>query len=361
MISILITLNKKVVLIAIISILLSVIIRAESTSVSVSASIENVVGVDVGDWVKYDIAATWVTNVSEVEPPAEYFEINNITWVKNTVLAISGTKITFQRLAHYNNGSETESTEYVDVETGDSSEIGVFMFIPRNLTEGSIVHASLNEHYSINETVVRTYMGVTRETNHLNVSTVYDDPEAAAITVITANYYWDKATGILCERPGLYVAIIENVLTSLAISETIVDTNLWESNIPPVAEAGPDQTTIEDTSVSFDASASHDPDGTIVSYEWDFGDGTNGIGITTTHIYKKPGTYVVTLTVKDATGNTSTDTMTVNVTGGETFPSSLILGVSATLIGVLAVLLLWIHKGKKLRRSKCARVDGRRK
>ncbi|MFQ6127060.1 MAG: hypothetical protein ACE5R6_20990, partial [Candidatus Heimdallarchaeota archaeon] len=86
---------------------MSVIIRAESTSVSVSASIENVVGVDVGDWVKYDIAATWVTNVSEVEPPAEYFEINNITWVKNTVLAISGTKITFQRLAHYNNGSET--------------------------------------------------------------------------------------------------------------------------------------------------------------------------------------------------------------------------------------------------------------
>jgi len=346
-------------LVATISVLLLCEIpRAESRSVSVSASVENVIAVNVGDWVEYDIAATWVTNVSEVEPPTEYFEINNITWVKNTVLAILGTKITFRRLAHYNNGSETESIEYVDVETGDSSEIGTFMYIPSNLTKGDIIHASPTEHYSINETILRTYMGVTRETNHLNVSTVYYETPSL-MTVFTANYYWDKATGVLCERPGLYVSYIENVLTSLSISENLTFTNLWASNLPPVAEAGSDQTVTKDTSVSFDASASHDPDGTIFICEWDFGDGTNGTGITTTHIYKKPGTYTVTLTVKDATGNISTDTMTVNVTGGETFPSSLVLGVSVTVIGFFAVLLLWRHKGKKPKRS--VRAHGRRK
>lgn len=59
----------------------------------------------------------------------------------------------------------------------------------------------------------------------------------------------------------------------------------------------------EDHVVTFDASASYDPDGTIVSYEWDFGDGTNGSGMIVTHVYRwstppKPP-YSVKLTVTD--------------------------------------------------------------
>jgi len=54
--------------------------------------------------------------------------------------------------------------------------------------------------------------------------------------------------------------------------------------------------------VTFDASASYAPGehgGTIDSYEWDFGDGTNSVGQTVTHTYRKPGTYSVELTVMD--------------------------------------------------------------
>ncbi len=54
--------------------------------------------------------------------------------------------------------------------------------------------------------------------------------------------------------------------------------------------------------VRFDASASNDPDGTIVSYEWAFGDGSSGTGQTTTHTYADAGSYTPRLTVTDERG-----------------------------------------------------------
>src|SRR5438876_416100 len=52
-------------------------------------------------------------------------------------------------------------------------------------------------------------------------------------------------------------------------------------------------------SVTFDASASRDPDGNVVAYAWDFGDSTTGSGAITTHPYAIPGTFNVTLNVTD--------------------------------------------------------------
>lgn len=80
----------------------------------------------------------------------------------------------------------------------------------------------------------------------------------------------------------------------------------------PVADAGPDQSVIEDIVVSFDARGSSD-NVDIDKYEWDFGDGTTGTGITITHTYTEPGIYTVTLTVKDAAGNTDTDSIIITV------------------------------------------------
>ena len=48
-----------------------------------------------------------------------------------------------------------------------------------------------------------------------------------------------------------------------------------------------------------DGSGSSDPDGTIVDYSWDFGEGTMGSGVTASHTYAQAGTYTVTLTVTD--------------------------------------------------------------
>ena len=62
--------------------------------------------------------------------------------------------------------------------------------------------------------------------------------------------------------------------------------------------------TNDDLAFDFDASSSSD-DGSITSYDWDFGDGNTGSGVTVSHTYATDGTYDVTLTVIDNEGASS--------------------------------------------------------
>ena len=78
------------------------------------------------------------------------------------------------------------------------------------------------------------------------------------------------------------------------------------------AEAGPNQKVTPYALVRFDGSGSNSSLG-IENYDWAFGDGTSGSGAFATHTYSKPGIYIVTLTVKDAAGNTVSDSLTITV------------------------------------------------
>lgn len=61
--------------------------------------------------------------------------------------------------------------------------------------------------------------------------------------------------------------------------------------------------------VTFDASTSAAFDGTIVSYDWDFGDGASGSGRIVTHVFEDPGLYTVSLTVTNNVGDTDERTV----------------------------------------------------
>lgn len=89
-------------------------------------------------------------------------------------------------------------------------------------------------------------------------------------------------------------------------------------NTPPVADANGPYTGTEGIAISFSSAGSTDPDGSISSYSWDFGDGNTSTQANPSHAYASAGTYNVTLTVTDNGGATGSDatTATVNTSGG---------------------------------------------
>ncbi len=71
-------------------------------------------------------------------------------------------------------------------------------------------------------------------------------------------------------------------------------------NVPPKAIITTSSSVGEaPLSVSFDGSGSSDPDGTIASYDWHFGDGATASGVVAHHTYTTAATYTVSLTITD--------------------------------------------------------------
>ena len=141
------------------------------------------------------------------------------------------------------------------------------------------------------------------------------EPEGAIEELWVARYDGpanrvDCATGLAVDGSGnVYVT---GVSTGSGTSRDYV-TVKYGPVISPVAESGPDQTVIRGDTVIFDGSGSHDPDGTIMSYEWDFGDGEMNFGEIATHVYGAVGVYTVTLTVTDDDDLSSSDMLIVSV------------------------------------------------
>ena len=85
------------------------------------------------------------------------------------------------------------------------------------------------------------------------------------------------------------------------------------ANSPPTASF---TQSCADLTCGFNGSSSSDADGSIVTYAWNFGDGSAASGATASHTYSAGGTYMVTLTVTDDDGASDGAAESVSVSSG---------------------------------------------
>jgi PKD repeat protein len=78
-----------------------------------------------------------------------------------------------------------------------------------------------------------------------------------------------------------------------------------------------------DVVMTFDASGSKDNANDIISYNWEFGDGTSGEGVTVEHAYPKLGVYKINLTVADSAGNSGKTSKSLVVNYRATYSGNL--------------------------------------
>jgi PKD repeat protein len=127
--------------------------------------------------------------------------------------------------------------------------------------------------------------------------------ETASHVFMTPGTYYTELT--IENSKGLTDKVTTPIIVSepVAINEkptAVISVDLTKGNVP--------------LTVSFDGSQSFDPDGSIVMYSWDFGDGTTGSGEAIKHTYPNLGLYTVTLQVTDDKGETSTATKEIDCT-----------------------------------------------
>src|SRR5207249_2726024 len=112
-----------------------------------------------------------------------------------------------------------------------------------------------------------------------------------------------------------------NVILNVQPSHTQI-LNFLADQLPTAAFTFTPANPTTSSVITFDATTSSDPDGTIASYRWNFGDGntTTVSTATITHRYPVANTYSVTLTVTDNTGGTGSVSHSVVVGGGVSPP-----------------------------------------
>lgn len=87
-------------------------------------------------------------------------------------------------------------------------------------------------------------------------------------------------------------------------------------NMPPLADAGPDQTVGGNQSVTLDGLGSSDPEGETLTYSWTLDGATVGTSATVTVGPLSVGTHIATLTVTDPQGASASDSVTITVVNG---------------------------------------------
>lgn len=141
------------------------------------------------------------------------------------------------------------------------------------------------------------------------------DPEQTILTFVWSIGGVEVATGLQYEAAFLAAGThtVTLTVTDRGGASASDDMILTVVNEAPVAHAGPNQIVSHVETVNFNGSASYDPEGAALTYVWSLNGGQIAAGVTATVGPFAVGEHIITLTVTDDIGNSTTDNMIVTV------------------------------------------------
>ena len=202
--------------------------------------------------------------------------------------------------------------------THDYTAAGTYP-VKLTVTDNSGATNSITKNVTVTAANTAPKAAYTVATNDL--SAAFDASTSLDADGTIASYAWDfgdstSGSGKTPTHPyaasGTYPVKLTVTDNQGAINS--VTTNVTVSAAANVAPTAKFTSTSNDLTASLDASTSSDPDGSISSYDWTFGDGSTGTGKTVSHPYASAGTYAVKLTVTDNQGATNSFTDNVTMT-----------------------------------------------
>jgi hypothetical protein len=191
---------------------------------------QDTVGVKPGDWMKYDVKYQGTGSQAWLG----CFRPSWIKAVEVRVLDVTNEIVSFREI-HYGPDGK------VNYERTQTSQSSIRYIIPASLEPGDKIdtipmEVSINQweyvDLTLNDTVPRSYGGVTREANRLMYSRLEYDAPVDLWANWTLEQCWDKPTGFLLEMT-YQMYFIDNPEYWSALKIEIVDTNMWEMEKPP--------------------------------------------------------------------------------------------------------------------------------
>jgi len=181
-------------------------------------------GVSVGDTFTFDVSSFWSPSAANAVVPQGLLEINQTESFQVTITSVSGPMVSTTDAWLFKNGTQYNSTGMVNVESGYNSG-GFWPVVAANLGKDDLLHPAGTNGITVNETIMREYPSGARETNHFKLNYQGNDENFGYYTA-EADYYFDKATGMLVELYDRSTFLGANMQS--AILWKIKASNVWE-------------------------------------------------------------------------------------------------------------------------------------
>jgi hypothetical protein len=207
----------------------SSVLLSGALSMAFGEMMTSTVGVASGDVFRYGYTCYFSSNDPNAVPPASFSWINQTDYFMINVTGVSGSSVSFGTMLRGLNGSSSFGLCSMNVGTGMASisgyggptEASSFYFMARNVGMMGKMFPSANGSLTINDTLMMTYAGQQRLTNHLVTSTNQNG------MMVNSDFYFDQPTGMMVEWREETIQTNGNLQTNSTQMMKITSSSVW--------------------------------------------------------------------------------------------------------------------------------------